>query len=66
MEAIWVVIGLLQLALGIVWIALLRADRPRPPEERRHFKHRSLRGPTAVGVCWLVVGGYWLGRGLLG
>jgi hypothetical protein len=66
MDAMWVVVGALQLALGIGWIAMLRTDRPRPPEERRHFKHRSLRGPTALGVCWLVLGVYWLGRGLLG
>jgi hypothetical protein len=66
MDAMWVVVGALQLALGIGWIALLRADRPRPPEERHYFKTRSLRGPTALGVCWLVLGVYWLGRGLLG
>jgi hypothetical protein len=65
MDAMWVVLGALQLVLGIDWIALVWADRPRPPEGRRHFKARSLRGPTALGVCWLVLGVYWLGRGLL-
>jgi hypothetical protein len=38
MDAKWVVVGVLQLVLSIAWIALLRADGPRPPEERRHFK----------------------------
>ncbi len=66
MDAMWVVVGALQLALGLGWIALLRADRLQPPEERDYFKSRSLRRPTALGACWLVLGAYWLGRGLLG
>ncbi len=65
MDAVWVVGGVLQLALGIAWLVGVQRDRPRPPEERRHFKSRSLRGPTLAGVVWLLLGAWWLGRGLL-
>ena len=65
MDAMWVVVGPLQLALGLGWIALLRADRLQPPEERDYFKSRSLRGPTALGACWLVLGRTGLAAGFL-
>ena len=65
MDAMWVVVGAPQLALGLGWIALLRADRLQPPEERDSFKSRSLRRPTALGACWLVLGRTGLAAGFL-
>jgi hypothetical protein len=43
------------------------ADRHRPPDQRRNFKDRnSLTAPTVIGVVWLLVGLWWIGRGLWG
>jgi hypothetical protein len=66
MDGVWVVLGVLQLALGIVWVALVMADRRRPPDQRRHFKTASLAFPLTAGCVWVLLGLYWLGRGLLG
>lgn len=65
MDVMWVVLGVGCLGVGIVWLAGVQADRRRPPEQRRNFKTRSLRGPTLAGLFWLLLGTYWLARGLL-
>jgi hypothetical protein len=67
MDTGYLVIGAVQLALGIVWFGLVVADRRRPPARRRNFKDRtSLTAPTVIGVVWLLLGLWWLGRGLWG
>ena len=43
----------------------LLADRDRPPAQRRNFKGQSLTGPTLAAVLWLLLGVWWLARGLL-
>jgi hypothetical protein len=66
MDLRWVVLGLASLGIGIAWTMGLLADRGRPPAQRRNFKGRSLTGPTLAAVCWLLLGVWWLARGLLG
>ena len=66
MDGIWVVLGVAQLAVGIVWLTQVLAERRRPLELRRNFKTASLTFPTVAGIVWLLVGLWWLGRGLLG
>ena len=67
MDTAYVVIGVLQLAVGIGWTWGVLADRRRPPDQRRNFKGRtSLTAPTFVGVVRLLIGLWWLGRGLWG
>ena len=67
MDTGYLVIGILQVALGIGWAGLVLADRRRPPDQRRNFKDRnSLTGPTVIGVVWLLVGLWWIGPGLWG
>jgi hypothetical protein len=65
MNAIQVALGTGFLAVGIAWLAEVHRDRSRPPEQRRNFKTRSLRGPTLAGLFWLLLAAWWLGRGLL-
>jgi hypothetical protein len=65
MDAIRVVVGAGSLGLGIAQLVRVLKER-RWTDQHRHFKTRSLRGPTLVGVLWLLFGVYWLGRGLLG
>lgn len=66
MDAEWVVLGVLQLAVGVVWTVLVLIDRRRPPGQRRHVKTATLRGPTILAVVWLLLGLWWLNRALLG
>jgi hypothetical protein len=66
MDIGWVVLGLCSLGIGIAWTMGLLADRRRPPAQRRNFKGQSLTGPTLAAVCWLLLGLWWLARGLLG
>ena len=66
MDIAWVVLGLASLGIGIAWTMALLADRRRPPGQRRNFKGQSLTGPTLAAVCWLLLGLWWLARGLLG
>jgi hypothetical protein len=65
MDVMQVVVGTGFLAVGIAWLVGVQRDRPRPLEQRRHFKQRSLRGPTLAGLFWLLLAAWWLGRGLL-
>jgi hypothetical protein len=65
MDGMWVVLGLCSLGIGIVWTRGLLADRGRPPAQRRNFKGQSLTGPTLAAVLWLLLGVWWLARGLL-
>jgi hypothetical protein len=66
MDIRWVVLGLISLGIGIAWTMGLLADRDRPPAQRRNFKGQSLTGPTLAAVLWLLLGLWWLARGLLG
>ena len=66
MDGMWVVLGLCSLAIGSIWTRGLLADRRRPPAQRRNFKGQSLTGPTLAAVLWLLLGVWWLARGLLG
>ena len=67
METWKLVLGILQLALGVGWTILVVADRRRPPDERRHFRGlASMRGPTVAAIVWVALGLYWLGWGLAG
>ena len=66
MDGMWVVLGLASLGIGIAWTMALLADRRRPPAQRRNFKGQSLMGPTLSAVLWLLLGLWWLARGLLG
>ena len=65
MNAIQVALGTGSLAVGIAWLVDVHRDRSRPEEQRRNFKTRTLVGPTLTGVVWLLLGAWWLGRGLL-
>jgi hypothetical protein len=65
MDLGWMVLGLLSLGIGIAWTLGLLADRNRPPPQRRHFKGQSLTGATLATVFWLLLGLWWLARGLL-
>ncbi len=49
MDTTWVVLGVLQLALGTVWTGLALADRRRPPERRR-YSPLLWSGPPRVAV----------------
>jgi hypothetical protein len=64
MDGLWVVLGLCSLGIGIIWTRGLLADRGRPPAQRRNFKG-PLTGPTLAAVLWLLLGVWWLARGLL-
>jgi hypothetical protein len=66
MDTAWVVLGLASLGIGIAWTTGLLADRGRLPAQRRNFKGQSLTGPTLAAVLWLLLGLWWLARGLLG
>ena len=66
MDIGWVVPGLASLGIGIAWTMALLADRRRPPTQRRNYKGQSLTGPTLAAVLWLLLGVWWLARGLLG
>jgi hypothetical protein len=66
MDLGWVVLGLISLGIGIAWTMGLLADHGRPPAQRRHFKGQSLTGPTLAAALWLLLGLWWLARGLLG
>ncbi len=65
MDGMWVVLGLCSLGIGIVWTRGLLVDRGRPPAQRRNYKGQSLTGPTLAAVLWLLLGVWWLARGLL-
>ena len=64
MDGLWVVLGLCSLGIGIIWTRGLLADRGRPPAQRRTFKGPRT-GPTLAAVLWLLLGVWWLARGLL-
>jgi hypothetical protein len=67
MDTEYVVIGVLQLAVGIGWTGLALVDRRRPPDQRRNFKESAnLQVQLILGVIFALIGLYWLGRGLWG
>jgi hypothetical protein len=66
MDLGWVVLGLASLGIGVAWTVGLLADRDRPLGQRRNFTGRSLTGPTLAAILWLLLGLWWLARGLLG
>ena len=59
MDLGWVVLGLASLGIGIAWTMGLLSDRGRPLGQRRNFK-------GLAAALWLLLGLWWLARGLLG
>jgi hypothetical protein len=64
MDAIRVVLGAGFLILGIAQLVRVLRER-RWADQHHDVKTRSLRGPTLVGLFWLLLAAWWLGRGLL-
>jgi hypothetical protein len=65
MDAVWIVLGVAELAVGIGLVKLVLADRRRPPDMRQIWK-RTLLVPTLVAGASVALGLWFLIRGLLG
>jgi hypothetical protein len=64
MDALRVVLGAGCLVLAIAQLVRVLRER-RWADQHGHVKTRSLRGPILMGLFWLLLGAWWLGRGLL-